>query len=114
MGSIVNISWKEKAPDTVLTPSKVKDYLIDVCRHQDIPARYEASAHLGSSKHQLSEYHLRRTFHIVNFLTAIFREYLTFTCLSTSLEVFYNICNVPETYLWSLDLYPRCYGFDES
>jgi hypothetical protein len=32
MGSIVNIPWKEKALDTVLTPSKVKDYLIDVCK----------------------------------------------------------------------------------
>jgi hypothetical protein len=74
-------------------------------RHQDIQARYEAFAHLGSSKRQLSEYHLQRTFNIMNFLTAIFREYLTSTCLSTSSEVFYNICNVPETYLWSLDLY---------
>jgi hypothetical protein len=52
-----------------------------VQRHQDIQAGYEASAHLGSSKHQLSEYHLRRTFDIVNFLAAIFREYVTFTCL---------------------------------
>jgi predicted transglutaminase-like protease len=32
MGSIVNISRKEKALDTVLTPSKVNDYLIDVCK----------------------------------------------------------------------------------
>jgi hypothetical protein len=32
MVSIVNISWKEKALDTVLTPLKVKECLINVCK----------------------------------------------------------------------------------